>query len=77
MPAAVVVAEPSSITLPDLTAGDVFYGEFTLTNYGLIRADNLKLNLPPPDRYIRFEFMDGLPDSIDPKERITVPDKAR
>ncbi|UCF90367.1 MAG: carboxypeptidase regulatory-like domain-containing protein, partial [Desulfobacterales bacterium] len=33
VPAPVIVAEPVSTTLPDMRAGDVYYGEFTLTNY--------------------------------------------
>jgi len=43
VPTAVIVLEPASISLPYLQAGDVYYGELTLTNYGLIRADNLQL----------------------------------
>ena len=44
VPAAVVAIEPSSVSLPAMQAGDVFNGEFTLTNYGLIRADDLKVH---------------------------------
>jgi outer membrane protein insertion porin family len=57
----------------DMKAGDVFNGEFTLTNYGLIRADNLNIALPPSDQYFTYELMGGLPDSLAAKERITVP----
>ncbi len=46
VPAAVVVAEPLSVTLPDMEKGDVYLGEFTLTNHGLIRADDLDIPLP-------------------------------
>jgi len=73
VPAAVVVAEPASVTLPDMKAGDVFYGEFTLTNYGLIRADNLKSILPQNSTNLKYELMKGLPNSLGAKERITVP----
>ena len=38
VPAPVLVAEPGSIQLLLMSAGDVFNGVFTLTNYGLIRA---------------------------------------
>jgi hypothetical protein len=41
VPAAVVVTEPASIYLPAMAAGDVYQGEFNLTNYGLIRAEGL------------------------------------
>ena len=46
--------------------------EFTLTNYGLIRAYNLDVTPPPSDEYVRFELMEGIPASIEAKEKITV-----
>ena len=73
VPAAVVVAEPASISLPDMRAGDVYYGEFTLTNYGLIRADNVEYHLPVDGVNFKYELLKGLPGSIPAKERVTVP----
>ncbi len=73
VPAAVVVIEPKSVTLPDMQAGGVFYGEFTITNYGLIRADDLRLSLPPTDQYYKYEILKAAPESLAAKERITVP----
>lgn len=73
VPAAVVVLQPTSVTLPKLNAGDVFYGEFTLTNYGLIRADNVSAQLPKSDAYLRYEFLSAIPTSLGAKERITIP----
>jgi RHS repeat-associated protein len=73
VPAAVVAVQPASISLPAMKAGDVFNGEFTLTNYGLIRADNVEVSLPPDDPYFIYELMGGLPDSLSAKEQITVP----
>jgi hypothetical protein len=72
VPAAVVVIEPASVALPQMRAGDVFNGEFTLTNYGLIRADNLNFSLPADDQYFKYEMLGGLPDSLEAKERISV-----
>ncbi|MBU1195838.1 MAG: carboxypeptidase-like regulatory domain-containing protein [Proteobacteria bacterium] len=46
VPAAVVVAEPLSVTLPDMQKGDVYHGEFILTNHGLIRAEDLTIPIP-------------------------------
>jgi YD repeat-containing protein len=69
----VVVAEPASLTLPSMKPGDVLNGEFTLTNYGLIRADNLVLSLPQNDPYYRYETLGALPASLAAKGRITVP----
>jgi hypothetical protein len=41
-----MVLEPAYFTLPDMQTGDVLRGEFTLTNLGLIRADNVIVNFP-------------------------------
>jgi hypothetical protein len=53
VPAAVVVADPGSVTLPDMKAGDVFTGEFTLTNHGLIRASEKTVFANGPYRIVK------------------------
>jgi hypothetical protein len=73
VPAAVVVLEPASTTLPAMAEGDVFYGELRLTNYGLIRADNLNFNLPGSDAFFRYEFLGGLPNYLGAKDSIVIP----
>jgi RHS repeat-associated protein len=73
VPAAVVVVEPTSVTLPDMETGDVYYGELALTNYGLVRADDLVCTLPSSNEYFKYELMEGLPSSLGAKERIVVP----
>lgn len=73
VPAAVVVLEPASITLPQMSPGDGFNGELTLTNYGLIRADDLALYLPQDDPYFEYEFMVGLPENLGPGESLVIP----
>ena len=73
VPAPVVVVEPASINLPKMKAGDVYQSEFTLTNYGLIRAKDLHFMLPADDQNFKYELLTGMPDSLGAKERITVP----
>ena len=73
VPAPVVVLEPMSVNLPNMQPGEVFYGELTLTNYGLVRADDLKLTLPSTDPYFAYEFMVNVPKSLETKQRITIP----
>ncbi len=73
VPAPVVVAEPTSLNLPDLKAGDVLNGEFSLTNYDLVRADNVQVVLPSSDQYFRYELLTAIPTSLQAKQRITVP----
>ena len=73
VPAAVIVLEPTSTTLPDMAVGDVFYGELRLTNHGLIRADNLNISYPSSDTYFQYEFLAELPDTLEAKESMLIP----
>lgn len=73
VPAPVVVFEPMSVALPVMKPGDVFLGEFTLSNYGLVRADNVVFKQPPNDAFFRYEFMSTIPPTLEAKQRITIP----
>ena len=73
VPAAVVMLTPLSTNLPKMNAGDVYYGELTLQNYGLVRADNVTQSLPQSDAFFRYEFLVTVPDSLQAKQRITIP----
>ncbi len=72
VPAAVVVADPAVINIPDdMNTGDVMNGEITLTNHGLIRADEVGLN-DVSNKYFQVEYI-GVPESILPHQVVTVP----
>jgi len=73
VPAAVVVMQPASVNLPKMNPGDVYYGELSLTNYGLIRADNVRQQLPSSDGMFRYEFLVDVPAALEAKQRVTVP----
>ena len=73
VPAAVVVMQPSSVNLPIMNPGDVFYGELSLTNHGLIRADGVKQQLPQSDSFFRYEFLVEVPSELRAKQRVTIP----
>jgi len=73
VPAPVVLLEPMSVSLPAMKAGDVFLGEFTLTNYGLVRADNVAFTPPAADANFRYEFMATIPTTLEAKQRVTIP----
>ncbi len=73
VPAPVVVIEPASINLPAMRAGDVFLGELTITNHGLVRADHVDFTLPPANEFFRYELVSSLPETIAAKEQLTVP----
>jgi hypothetical protein len=73
VPAAVVMMQPTSTNLPAMKAGDVYYGELSLTNYGLVRADNLKQRLPQSDAFFKYEFLVDPPTSLEAKAKVTIP----
>ena len=73
VPAAVVVIEPTSINLPAMAPGEVFQGELILTNYGLIRADDVVAHPPVDDEYFKFEFLAQPPTSLEAKQRVRLP----
>lgn len=73
VPAPVVMLEPASVNLPLMKAGEVYYGEFTLTNYGLTRADNVRQKLPASDAFFRYEFLTAFPEQLAAKQRVTIP----
>ncbi|WP_345552425.1 fibronectin type III domain-containing protein [Microbulbifer aestuariivivens] len=73
VPVAVVMLDPLSITLPDMKKGDVFTGELSLTNYGLIRADSVRGKLPSGNDVVEFEFLADVPDTLAAGEVIYIP----
>ena len=73
VPVAVVTFEPSSVNLPTMKKGDVINGEFTLTNHGLIRADNVQGSLPTGNDVARFDYLQDIPETLEPGEVYTIP----
>ena len=73
VPAPVVLIEPLSVNLPDMQQGEQITGQFTVTNYGLVRADNLRIALPASDDNYGYEFFGTLPTQLQAKQRITIP----
>ena len=73
VPAAVVVLQPSSVNLPKMNLGEMFFGELTLINFGLIRADHVRQQLPQSDAYFRYEFLVDVPSSLEAKQRSPFP----
>ncbi len=72
VPAAVVVVDPPGVNLPRMCQGDVFNGEFTLTNRGLIRADNVQVPVPASDTLFKVELLSGIPTSLGAGEQARV-----
>lgn len=73
VPAPVVLFEPMSVNLPMLKKGEVFQGEFTLTNHGLIEAYDVETTLPTGDEYARFDYLTDIPEVLSPGQVVRVP----
>lgn len=73
VPVPVVLFEPMSVNLPMLRKGEVFQGEFTITNHGLIEAFDVEATLPSGDDYARFDYLTEIPDTLAPGQVVRVP----
>src|SRR5690625_5859658 len=77
VPVAVVMFHPLSVQLPVMEQGDVFQGELTLTNHGLIRATNVRQTLPSSNDLVSFEFLRAVPEALEAGEVFTLPYRVR
>ncbi len=76
VPIPVLVTEPPSITLPEMKPGEVFNGEYTVKNYGLIAAEHVNINFPTSFLDYDIEvLLSAIPDRIEAQKSITVPYK--
>jgi hypothetical protein len=75
VPAPVVLIEPMSINLPDMQVGEEITGTLNVTNYGLIRANNVVFTPPGSDSYFRIEVMGTVPNALEAKQRVSLPYK--
>ncbi len=70
VPVAVVMLDPLSVNLPVMKQGDIFYGELSLTNHGLIRAENVRASLPTGNHLASFDFLSEVPDTLEAGGRV-------
>lgn len=73
VPTAVIVVEPPIANLPLLEPGQVYNGEFTITNYGLISAKFKGLTFPETFDEFSIEVFDNVPESLGAMERVVIP----
>ncbi len=73
VPAPVVTMEPLSVNLPLMEEGEVYTGEFKVTNHGLIRAENFDMRMPENNQFLSYELLGAVPDYLDAKQQIVVP----
>jgi fibronectin type 3 domain-containing protein len=74
VPAPVLVTEPASVTLPDMQPGQVYNGEFTVKNYGLIAVDNPQVSFPTSFGDYDLEILlTVMPKRLEAMQKMTVP----
>jgi hypothetical protein len=74
VPAPVLVVEPPKVHLPEREPGEVFQGEFKVTNYGLVGVYDVALEFPGSFGEYDVEVLAGaIPDEIGAMESVTVP----
>ncbi len=74
VPAPVLIAEPAGITVPQLQPGEVFNGEFKVTNYGLIAVYEVALEFPTSHRDYDIEVMrDAVPTRLEAMQSVVIP----
>ena len=64
-------AAPYVVDIGELEAGALTSFTYTVTNYGLIRADNVRMQLPSNHPFLRFEWTD--PITVEANTTILVP----
>jgi uncharacterized membrane protein len=74
VPTAVLVAEPPSVSLPIMASGEVYTGEFKVTNYGLVEVYDIKFEYPSVVGDYEVEvFTDVIPDRLGAMQSVTIP----
>lgn len=73
VPTPVIVTEPPGITIPDIQPGQVFNGEFSITNYGLIAADYQGMNFPASFDDYDLEILANIPARLSAMQKVVVP----
>lgn len=73
VPAPVMLIEPSSINLPDMQEGEELAGEITITNRGLVRADNVTWHPSVSDAFYQIEYLGEPPTSFEAHQSMRLP----
>lgn len=72
VPTPVIVVDPPAVNLPRMCKGDVYNGEFTVSNHGLISAKGIEVPVPQSDDFFTVEILGGVPTELGPGEVMRV-----
>ena len=73
VPVPVIVVEPAYINLPNTERGEVYNGEYTISNNGLIGVEDVALNFYESDEYYRYELLEEVPDVVAAGQVVKIP----
>jgi len=73
VPTAVLVLDPAAVNLPKMAVGEVYNGEFTITNHGLIAADYQGLSYKNSFDGYEMEILGNIPARLGANEKVIVP----
>ena len=73
VPTSVLVVEPPGVNIPDIQPGEVYNGEFSITNYGLIAAKFKGVNAPSTIDDYEIELLGTIPEELTANQRVVVP----
>lgn len=73
VPTAVLVIDPAAVNLPQMAVGEVYNGEFTITNHGLIAADYQGLAFKNRFDGYEMEILGNIPARLGANEKVIVP----
>lgn len=77
VPAPVVVISPGAINLPDMQVGEELTGTLTITNHGLIAAEEVVFTPPADDPYFEIRFLGQVPSVLPAGQSVTLPYRVR
>ena len=72
VPTPVLVIEPGGITLPELKPTEVYNGEFTAANYGLVALNEVKIQIPAADNDYDIQVLTAIPETLKAMQKVSV-----
>ena len=73
VPTSVLVVDPPAANLPNMAVGEVYNGEFTITNHGLISVDYQGLAYAGSFDGYQMEILGNIPATLGANQKVIVP----
>ncbi|MCB2173528.1 hypothetical protein KQH65_12385 [archaeon] len=73
VPEPVMIITPASLTIPDMVAGERFFGEYEITNHGLVTAKKCDFYANTDDADFLIELLGEMPEEMGAGETVVIP----